>query len=256
MMFTLEEVKKAVEDNSKDKKYYKLVNDKLDELIKKKAFVKEIAPILAQINNRIVFSDYVKQISLKLGVDINTINREIRALKSTKRLSPKEETPIVTISSNKLVMCQKNLLSLYFINADKLPFSWLNMKLKEVNFTEANLVAIKQTIDELTKEINNVDELIEKLMAYFSQNVEIKSDLADIIYSIDDKVDMLNQGIMEEYIAENIRNINKITKENETKKLYEESRQIEEDDEKALQLQQELLEKLKSKSRLEYSRLE
>ena len=30
-------------DNSKDKKYYKLVNNKLDELIKKKAFVKEIA---------------------------------------------------------------------------------------------------------------------------------------------------------------------------------------------------------------------
>ena len=222
----------------------------------KSEFIKEIAPILAQINNRIVFSDYVKQISLKLGIDINTINKEIRVIKSGKRLSVKEEKPIVTISSNKLVICQKNLLSLYFINGDKLPFSWLNMKLKEVNFTEANLLAIKQTIDELTKEITNVDELIEKLMAYFSQNLEIKSDLADIIYSIDDKVDLLNKGMIEEYIAENIRNINKITKENETKKLFEESRQVEEDDEKALELQQELMEKLKSKSRLEYIRLE
>ncbi|MCR4881602.1 MAG: DNA primase [bacterium] len=222
----------------------------------KSSFIKEIAPILAQINNRIVFSDYVKQISLKLGIDVNTINSEIKTIKDGKRLSDRDDTPIVTISSNKLTMCQKNLLSLYFINADKLPFSWLNMKLKEVNFTEANLAAIKQTIDELTKDIINVNELIEKLMAYFSQNVEIKSDLADIIYAIDDKVGMLNQGMIEEYIAENIRNINKITKENETKKLFEEGRQVEEDDAKALELQQELMEKLKLKSRLEYSRLE
>ena len=145
-------------------------------------------------------------------------------------------------------MCQKNLLSLYFINGEKLPFSWLNMKLNEVNFTEANLIAIKQTIDELTKETTSVDELIEKLMAYFSQNVEIKRDLADIIYSIDDKVDLLNRGMIEEFINENIRNINKIKKENETKKLFEESRQAEEDDAKALELQQELLEKLKLKA--------
>ena len=214
----------------------------------KSSFIKEISPILAQINNRIVFSDYVKQISLKLGIDVNTLNREIRALKAGKRLSVREEKPIVTISSNKLTMCQKNLLSLYFINGEKLPFSWLNMKLNEVNFTEANLIAIKQTIDELTKETTSVDELIEKLMAYFSQNVEIKRDLADIIYSIDDKVDLLNRGMIEEFINENIRNINKIKKENETKKLFEESRQAEEDDAKALELQQELLEKLKLKA--------
>ena len=214
----------------------------------KSSFIKEISPILAQINNRIVFSDYVKQISLKLGIDVNTLNREIRALKAGKRLSVREEKPIVTISSNKLTMCQKNLLSLYFINGEKLPFSWLNMKLNEVNFTEANLIAIKQTIDELTKETTSVDELIEKLMAYFSQNLEIKRDLADIIYSIDDKVDLLNRGMIEEFINENIRNINKIKKENETKKLFEESRQAEEDDAKALELQQELLEKLKLKA--------
>ena len=222
----------------------------------KSQFVKEISPVLAQINNRIVFSDYVKQISLKLGIDINTINTEIRAIRAGKTQSVKVKAPIVTISSNKLAMCQKNLLSLYFINGEKLPFSWLNMKLKEVNFTEANLIAIKQTIDELTKEITDVDELIEKLMAYFSQNVEIKSDLADIIYSIDDKIDLLNHDMVEEYIEENIHNIKKLTKENETRKLFEESRQVDDNDEKALELQQELLEKLKSKSKLEYIRLE
>ena len=67
---------------------------------------------------------------------------------------------------------------------------------------------------------------------------------------------MLNQGMIEEYIQENIRNIKKITKENETKKLFEAGRQLEEDDQKALELQQELLEKLKLKSKLEYIRLE
>ena len=145
---------------------------------------------------------------------------------------------------------------MYFINGDKLPFAWLTSKLQNAKFSESNLIAIKETIDELTKEITSVEVLIEKLMAYFAQNVEVKSDLADIIYSIDDKVELLNEGMIEEYIQENIQNINKILKENETKKLIEAAQQLDDDDQRASELQQELLEQLKLKRQLEYSRLE
>ena len=217
----------------------------------KSAKTKEIAPILAQINNRIVFDEYIKQISLRLGVDKNSLNQEIKSLKTTKKSTEVEKQTIVTISSNKLAICQKNLLSLYFINGDKLPFSWLTDKMAGAKFSEANLISIKQTIDELTKETNNVEELIDKLMTYFSQNLEIKSDLVDIIYSIDDKVEVLNQGLIEEFIRENVENIEKITKENETKKLIEVSQELDDDDERAYEIQQEILEQLKRKRQME-----
>jgi len=222
----------------------------------KSNLLKELTPILSQINNRVVFDEYVKQISLNLGIDKNTLNQQIKVLKTGKPQIRQAKTPIVTISSNKLTICQKNLLSLYFISGDKLPFSFLNEKLKEVIFPEANLLSIKETIDKFTKETDNVEELIEKLMAYFSQNVEIKSDLADIIYSIDDKVGLLNEGLVEEFIQENIQLINKITKQNETKKLLEAAQQLNDDDERASEIQQEILEQLKLKRQLEYSRLE
>ena len=217
----------------------------------KSALAKEVAPILAQINNRIIFDEYVKQVSLKLGVDKNSLNQEIKTLKSGKRAPKEEKHTNVTISSNKLVICQKNLLSLYFINGDKLPFSWLTDRMENAKFSEANLIAIKTTIDELTKETNNVEELIDKLMAYFSQNQEIKSDLVDIIYSIDDKVEVLNQGLIDEFIRENVENIDKFIKENETKKLIQTAQELDDDDERALALQQEILEQLKLKRQLE-----
>ncbi len=222
----------------------------------KSSLAKEIAPILAQINNRIIFDEYIKQISLRLNVDKNALNQEIRMLKNLKTKTREEKTPIVTISSNKLVSCQKNLLSLYFINGDKLPFSWLTKKMENAKFSEANLISIKQTIDELTKETTNVEDLIDKLMSYFAQNIEIKKELADIIYSIDDKVELLNQGLIEEYIEENMENIEKITKENETKKLLEAAQGLDDDDQRASEIQQELLKQLELRQKLEYSRLE
>ncbi len=222
----------------------------------KSALTKELVPILSQVNNRIIFDEYVKQISLKLGIDKNTLTQQINVLKTGKVRAAEGKTPIVTISSNKIKIYQKNLLSLYFISGEKLPFSWLNEKIKKEQFSEANLISIKSTIDELTKETDNVEELIDKLMTYFSHNVEIKNDLADIIYSIDDKVELLNEGLIEEYIEENICNINKTTKKNKTKKLLQEVQELDDDDQRASELQKELLEQLKLKRQLEYSRLE
>ncbi|MCQ2957961.1 MAG: toprim domain-containing protein, partial [Candidatus Gastranaerophilales bacterium] len=217
----------------------------------KSELTKEIAPILAEVNNRVIYDEYVKQISLRLKIDKNTLNQQIRILKSGQRQLPQEKSPIVTISSNKSKICQKNLLSLYFINGENLPFSWLNEKMKDAKFSEANLISIKQTIDEMIKETSNVEELIEKLMSYFSQNIEVKSDLADIIYSIDDKVELLKQGLVEEYISENMQIIEKISKETETNKLIEAAENLDDNDEKATALQQEIIEQLKLKERLQ-----
>ena len=55
---------------------------------------------------------------------------------------------------------------------------------------------------------------------------------------------------LKEYIKENIAIIDKITQQNETQKLLEASQQLDDDDQKAFELQQEL------KRKLEYSRME
>ena len=73
----------------------------------------------------------------------------------------------------------------------------------------------------------------------------------DIIYSIDDKVEVLNQGLIDEFIRENVENIDKFIKENETKKLIQTAQELDDDDERALALQQEILEQLKLKRQLE-----
>ena len=64
----------------------------------KSSLTKEIAPILSQVNNRIIFDDYVNQVALKLGIDKNTINKEISNIRSGRIVSAKGNAPIVTIS--------------------------------------------------------------------------------------------------------------------------------------------------------------
>jgi DNA primase len=166
---------------------------------------KELAPILAQINNRIIFEEYIGKIALELKLDKNSLYQEINVLKGNsiplKKYQIKKSN--VTISSNKEIMYQKNLLSLYFINEDKIPFAWLNEKLKETKFYDSNLIAIKQAIEEISSNELTVKGLIDKLMLHFSQNDDVKKDLADIIYSIDDKIPLIKSGLVEEYVIEN-----------------------------------------------------
>ena len=69
-------------------------------------------------------------------------------------------------------------------------------------------------------------------------------------------MELLKQGLIEEYISENIQIINKISKENETNKLIEAAQQLDDNDQRASEIQKELIEQLKLKEQLEYSRLE
>ena len=172
----------------------------------KSKLAKELAPILAQINNRIIFEEYIGKLALELKLDKNALYQEINLLKTTKSETkkPQFKKTNVTISSNKEIMYQKNLLSLYFINENKISFTWLNEKLKETKFYDSNLIAIKQAIEEFSSSELTVKDLINKLMLHFSQNDDVKKDLADIIYSIDDKIPLIKSGLVEEFINENI----------------------------------------------------
>ncbi len=176
----------------------------------KAKIAKELAPILAQINNRIIFEEYIGKIALELKLDKNSLYQEINTFKRSGFQPKKSEIKKltnVTISSKKEIMYQKNLLSLYFINEDKIPFAWLNEKLKETKFYDSNLIAIKQAIEEFSSNEITVNDLIDKLMLHFSQNDDVKKDLADIIYSIEDKIPLIDSGLVEEFINENIKKL-------------------------------------------------
>ncbi|MDD3594296.1 MAG: DNA primase [Candidatus Gastranaerophilales bacterium] len=207
--------------------------------------VKDIAPILVQIKNRIIFEEYINRVSLKLDIDKTVLYQEIRLVSGVITSAAKSISGNVTISSNKLIMCQKNLLSLYFINSNKIPVSWLAEKIKEANFTDVNLLQIKETVEKLSTDIADVDELIKLLMTEFEDSTEVKKELADIIYSIDDKVELPDNDLLDDYIYENILSINKLINKNTTKKLESSYHNVNDDDKLALELQQKVMEQLK-----------
>ncbi|HPT42136.1 MAG TPA: DNA primase, partial [Candidatus Gastranaerophilaceae bacterium] len=72
--------------------------------------VKEIIPILAEIQNKIILSEYIKMVASALNIDEEALQKEIKKIDFQKPLSNNVLNPIVTKSSNIMEKAQKNLL--------------------------------------------------------------------------------------------------------------------------------------------------
>jgi DNA primase len=206
--------------------------------------LKKIIPILAEINNGIILDEYARLISQRLSVDINTLKTELINHKKGEKLTQKVSRRIVTNSSNKHVFAQQNLLSLYFISNEKLPYSCINELIKKVEFTEPDLIVIKQTIENISKEITNDKDLSDKLFAIYADNQEIKEALVDIIYSTNDKVGLVESENLKQFIEDNINCIQtyfKTQQREQLKALYHNLN----DDEAAAQVQYQVREQVK-----------
>jgi 3-dehydroquinate synthase class II len=94
-------------------------------------------------------------------------------------------------------------LSVYFIGDGKIAFDTLNSYLKEVEFTEDNLILIKDTLKEISKTTNNRQELETIAINNLVDNVEAKKELIDIIFFAQ-KLDSMSIKNLKEYLEENI----------------------------------------------------
>lgn len=222
----------------------------------KAAVIKKLIPLLIEVKNEIIKEEYIKKISKQLDIAQNAISKELSQYRGgninneIKIIKKTEISQIVKKITNKFIIAQKNLLSVYFINENKIAFDTLNSFLNNVEFIDENLILIKNTLKEISKEVTNKQELESKAMDHLVENIEAKKELVDIIFMAQ-QLNNLNAKNLKEYLEDNISVINEYPDTNKNKQLKAKYKEAQ-DEISSLQLQYELREQLKKK----YSRLE
>jgi len=183
----------------------------------KSHIISEIIPILSDIKNSVIRTEYVKIVAEKLVLDEDSINSEIK--KNLQKVTKTPRTSNVKKEQNneeKYLLAQKNLLSLYFVGSEKISPLCINEYIKEVNFTDENISLIQNEINGLLNEVNSPEgqeiggkiklspeKLSDELFAKLAENEDAKKILVDVICSVDDKKE-LNTTLLEQYIKDHI----------------------------------------------------
>lgn len=207
--------------------------------------VKEIIPILAEIQNKIIRSEYVKMVASTLNIDENAMQAEINQLENNFSAISGNTNPIVTKSSNIVEKAQKNLLSLYLIYESHFSFSEIKKMLEQVEFNDEKLIIVKTTIDKLICTVNNVKALIEELYTTFAENEEIKALITDLI-CISETFNKLSAKDFKAIVDENINKIENCRLEKEKKELRNLYKNVNDNDNEALKIQMQIRDKINS----------
>lgn len=231
-----------------------LLDFELNQLLKKKnevttpqeksELVKEILPVLNDVQNPIIQSEYVKIVATVLSLDDKALQQDVKKASRTDFIVPEVSSVNVTKSSPIEEIAQKNLLSLFLVNVSPYSTDMISGRIKSVNFTNKTLIIVKDTIDKLINTVNNVSDLTNKLYIEFSQNQEIKSLITDLI-CISETFNNLKEAEFDAIIRENIETLEKCRLNEEhlqMKKLYQEAN---DDETESLKVQMQLRDKIK-----------
>lgn len=231
-----------------------LLDFELNQLLKKKnevttpqeksELVKEILPVLNDVQNPIIQSEYVKIVATALSLDDKALQQDVKKASRTDFIVPEVSSVNVTKSSPIEEIAQKNLLSLFLVNVSPYSTDMISGRIKSVNFTNKTLIIVKDTIDKLINTVNNVNDLTNKLYIEFSQNQEIKSLITDLI-CISETFNNLKEAEFDAIIRENIETLEKCRLNEEhlqMKKLYQEAN---DDETESLKVQMQLRDKIK-----------
>lgn len=206
--------------------------------------VKEIIPILSEIQNKIVLTEYAKIVASTLEINENALLSEINVNSDFPAISG-QINPIVTKSSNIMDKAQKNLLSLYLVYESPLSFKELDKLVDKVEFSNQKLIIVKTTIDKLICSVNNVKALIEKLYINFAQDEEIKALITDLI-CISETFNKLSKKDFKSIIDENINKIDDCLMESEKAEIRTRYKDVNDNDNEALKVQMQLRDKINS----------
>ncbi|MDR1168359.1 MAG: DNA primase [Heliobacteriaceae bacterium] len=210
----------------------------------KTKLVKKLIPVLHEIRNEIVLSEYTRMVSAALDLDETALLNEIRKMKED--ISPNEShsvSRIVTKNSPVTEKAQKNLLSLFMVTAGPFSYGKIKEMIDNTVFTEKRLINVKNTIDKLTDTVNNVKDLVEQLYTNYVQDQEIQAIITELI-SISETFDNLNDKDFQTVIRENIQRINQCQKEEEYNRVRDMYRNVNNDDKEALKIQMQLRDKI------------
>lgn len=216
----------------------------------KSKLAKEFLPIFAEIQNKIIRSEYVKMVASTLNIDETSLQSEVDKLSNNTGYATVRTgiNPIVTKSSSILEKTQKNLLSLYIVNENHFTFQQIKEMIDKVNYTDEKLIIVKTTIDKSICTVNNVKALIEQLYTEFVQDEELKAIVTDLI-CISETFNNLSAKDFMAVIEENINKINQCQLEaerTEMKKIYQ---TVNDDENEALKIQMQLRDKINNRLR-------
>ena len=212
--------------------------------------VKELIPILQEIQNEIIRYEYIKMIADNLQIDENALARELKKVKSVQTVSTGNSERIVKKNVSIVEKAQKNLLSVFLVNDNQLSIEQINQIIGDTPFTDETLINVKSTIDKLTYTVNNVKELIEKLYTTFVNDSETQKVITDLI-SISETFQNLSNEDFITVIKENVNKINQCNKEKEQEKIRNLYKSANDDEIEALKIQMQLRDKINNRLKLE-----
>ena len=218
--------------------------------IEKTKTVKEIIPLLQEINNEIVQSEYVRMIANTLNIDENALMREI---KKSHRISSSPEKSVEKIVKKNISIsekAQKNLLSVFLVTDNHFSFEQIRQMIGDAPFTDETLINVKSTIDKLTCTVNNVKELIEKLYTAFVNEPETQKIITDLI-SISETFQNLDDNDFATVIIENINKIKECQAKKEQEQIRNLYKSANDNETEALKIQMQLRDKINNRLKLE-----
>jgi len=224
----------------------KILKEKPKSPTEKTKVVKELIPVLEEIQNEIVQSEYIRMIADTLNIDFNALSREVKKSKMLVTSTDKEIDKIVKKNISIYEKAQKNLLSVFLVTDSRLSFDSIKHLIGNTEFTDETLINVKSTIDKLTCTVNNVKELIEKLYTTCVDNQEMQRIVTDLI-SISETFKGLDEKDFRTLILENINKINQCKKEKEQEKIRNLYKSANDNDTEALKIQMQLRDRINSK---------
>lgn len=221
--------------------------------LEKTRLVKQIIPLLEEIQNAIVQSEYTRMVANTLGIDENALLREVQKAARTTAVNTVTDTGINKIVKKNLTIAQraqKNLLSVFLVTDSHFSFEQIKEIIGDTPFTDETLINVKTTIDKLTCTVNNVKELIEQLYTAFIQNPEIQNIITDLI-SISETFKNLDDKDFLTAIQENINRLNQCQSEEEKERIRNLYKSANDNETEALKIQMQLRDKINNRLKLE-----
>ncbi|MEI8377386.1 MAG: DNA primase [bacterium] len=211
--------------------------------------IREVVKVLSEVKNRIIQTEYIKAVSEVLQVSQMAVKSELDGYKPASVPVRHDALSNVTKISGKLEIAQKKLLSVYFVDGDNNKLSTLNNCLDEVEFTEGTLSQIKKTLKDVSKKVENAEQLQESLINHFVGEIQAQQEIIEIA-DYANEIKSLSANLIKQYIEETILFIKRYQSnkmQNELKSRYYE---VKDDETSSLQIQYEVRDKLKQVNRL------
>lgn len=218
--------------------------------IEKTKVVKEIIPLLMEIQNKIIQAEYVKMVSDALSVDEKALLSELKTASRTEIIKNSDVSKIVKKNIPISQKAQKNLLSVFLVTDNHFTLDEISRIVGDTPFTDETLINVKSTIDKLTCTVNNVKELIDKLYTTYVNEPEVQKLITDLI-SISESFQNLDETDFLTAIRENINKINDCQNEKEKEKIRNLYKSANDNETEALKIQMQLRDKINNRLKLE-----